>query len=169
MKPTDKRERGWSEGSQVSLPFVQQHFVNFAFLYQCFVNFCVSQILKKKIISWRQRFESLFWKPQHTRHAHIFTAADCVLTPLNSTSSTTMREIVHIQGGQCGNQIGAKFWEVISDEHGEFEAYACCWALLSDDRCPRLDTLRYSFKCARAWIRGLLHMNSESYVCLPRC
>ena len=27
-----------------------------------------------------------------------------------------MREIVHIQGGQCGNQIGAKFWEVISDE-----------------------------------------------------
>ena len=22
-----------------------------------------------------------------------------------------MREIVHIQGGQCGNQIGAKFWE----------------------------------------------------------
>merc|ERR1712154_293016 len=31
---------------------------------------------------------------------------------------TTMREIVHIQAGQCGNQIGAKFWEVISDEHG---------------------------------------------------
>ncbi|KGG50490.1 alpha-beta tubulin [Mitosporidium daphniae] len=29
-----------------------------------------------------------------------------------------MREIVHIQTGQCGNQIGAKFWEVISDEHG---------------------------------------------------
>lgn len=29
-----------------------------------------------------------------------------------------MREIVHIQAGQCGNQIGAKFWEFISDEHG---------------------------------------------------
>ena len=29
-----------------------------------------------------------------------------------------MREIVAIQGGQCGNQIGAKFWEVVSDEHG---------------------------------------------------
>lgn len=28
-----------------------------------------------------------------------------------------MREIVHLQAGQCGNQIGAKFWEVISDEH----------------------------------------------------
>ena len=24
------------------------------------------------------------------------------------------REIVHIQAGQCGNQIGAKFWEIIS-------------------------------------------------------
>merc|ERR1711868_174112 len=30
----------------------------------------------------------------------------------------TMREIVHLQAGQCGNQIGAKFWEIISDEHG---------------------------------------------------
>jgi tubulin beta len=29
-----------------------------------------------------------------------------------------MREIVHIQCGQCGNQIGAKFWEIISGEHG---------------------------------------------------
>jgi len=23
-----------------------------------------------------------------------------------------------LSGGQCGNQIGAKFWEVIADEHG---------------------------------------------------
>ncbi|MBA0644621.1 hypothetical protein Goklo_028758 [Gossypium klotzschianum] len=29
-----------------------------------------------------------------------------------------MREIVHVQGGQCGNQIGAKFWEVVCAEHG---------------------------------------------------
>lgn len=29
-----------------------------------------------------------------------------------------MREILHVQAGQCGNQIGAKFWEVICDEHG---------------------------------------------------
>ncbi|XP_068972999.1 tubulin beta-1 chain-like isoform X1 [Bombus flavifrons] len=29
-----------------------------------------------------------------------------------------MREIVHVQIGQCGNNVGAKFWEVISDEHG---------------------------------------------------
>lgn len=29
-----------------------------------------------------------------------------------------MREIVSVQVGQCGNQVGTKFWEVISDEHG---------------------------------------------------
>jgi len=29
-----------------------------------------------------------------------------------------MREILHLQVGQCGNQIGSKFWQVISDEHG---------------------------------------------------
>jgi tubulin beta len=28
-----------------------------------------------------------------------------------------MREIVHVQAGQCGNQIGAKFWEVVAQEH----------------------------------------------------
>merc|ERR1712110_1296744 len=33
-------------------------------------------------------------------------------------SAASMRELVHVQGGQCGNQIGAKFWEVMSDEHG---------------------------------------------------
>ena len=27
--------------------------------------------------------------------------------------TSTMREIVHVQAGQCGNQIGAKFWEII--------------------------------------------------------
>ena len=34
------------------------------------------------------------------------------------TTARTMREIVHIQAGQCGNQIGSKFWEIITDEHG---------------------------------------------------
>uniref|UniRef100_A0A5S6Q721 Tubulin beta chain n=1 Tax=Trichuris muris TaxID=70415 RepID=A0A5S6Q721_TRIMR len=29
-----------------------------------------------------------------------------------------MREIVHIQVGQCGNRVGSQFWEVISEEHG---------------------------------------------------
>ncbi|XP_046357923.2 tubulin beta chain-like [Haliotis rufescens] len=29
-----------------------------------------------------------------------------------------MREIVHIQVGQCGNRIGSKFWEEIAEEHG---------------------------------------------------
>jgi len=29
-----------------------------------------------------------------------------------------VREIVHMQGGQCGNQIGTKFWELVATEHG---------------------------------------------------
>merc|ERR1711893_166800 len=41
-----------------------------------------------------------------------------VITYYSPQQKTNMREIVHIQAGQCGNQIGAKFWEIISDEHG---------------------------------------------------
>ncbi|XP_006839366.1 PREDICTED: tubulin beta-1 chain [Chrysochloris asiatica] len=37
-----------------------------------------------------------------------------------------MREIVHIQIGQCGNQIGSKFWEVIGEEHGIDPAGSYC-------------------------------------------
>ena len=29
-----------------------------------------------------------------------------------------MREIVHLQDSQCGDQICDKFWKVISDKHG---------------------------------------------------
>ncbi|XLT07505.1 hypothetical protein HN51_053298 [Arachis hypogaea] len=29
-----------------------------------------------------------------------------------------MREILHVQGEQCGNKIGSKFWEVVCEEHG---------------------------------------------------
>uniref|UniRef100_A0A182P4A2 Tubulin beta chain n=1 Tax=Anopheles epiroticus TaxID=199890 RepID=A0A182P4A2_9DIPT len=42
---------------------------------------------------------------------HVFGEA-------SEESISKMREIVHLQTGQCGNQIGAKFWEVISNEHG---------------------------------------------------
>lgn len=28
-----------------------------------------------------------------------------------------MREIISVQVGQCGNQIGSSFWETISEEH----------------------------------------------------
>ncbi|TRZ02612.1 hypothetical protein DNTS_021778 [Danionella cerebrum] len=56
------------------------------------------------------------------RHT-LKAAVSPISAPKNQTSSpvlsqSTMREIVHLQAGQCGNQIGAKFWEVISDEHG---------------------------------------------------
>ncbi|KAH6688450.1 tubulin/FtsZ family protein [Plectosphaerella plurivora] len=29
-----------------------------------------------------------------------------------------MREIIHIQAGQCGNQVGSAFWKTIHGEHG---------------------------------------------------
>ena len=41
-----------------------------------------------------------------------------------------MREIISIQVGQCGNQLGYKFWETIAMEHGintetgSFEGYS---------------------------------------------
>ena len=35
----------------------------------------------------------------------------------HAPSTGKMREIIHLQTGQCGNQIGTKFWEVISGEH----------------------------------------------------
>merc|ERR1712079_226320 len=38
--------------------------------------------------------------------------------PVQQERRSKMREIVHVQAGQCGNQIGAKFWEIISDERG---------------------------------------------------
>merc|ERR1711962_1712532 len=43
---------------------------------------------------------------------------DTRLTSVLPPHTVIMREIVHLQAGQCGNQIGAKFWEIISDEHG---------------------------------------------------
>jgi tubulin beta len=36
-------------------------------------------------------------------------------TRLQAASS---REILHMQAGQCGNQMGTKFWEVLCDENG---------------------------------------------------
>merc|ERR1712107_278827 len=46
------------------------------------------------------------------------TLSPTVLRCRHRTQTFRMREIVHVQAGQCGNQIGAKFWEIISDEHG---------------------------------------------------
>ncbi|GHJ90412.1 hypothetical protein NliqN6_6814 [Naganishia liquefaciens] len=48
-----------------------------------------------------------------------------------------MREIVHLQTGQCGNQIGAKFWEVLSDEHG-IQADGS-WKGTSDQQLERIN------------------------------
>lgn len=53
-----------------------------------------------------------------------------------------MREIVHIQVGQCGNQLGVNFWEMICDEHaidseGNFRGFSPL----------QLDKLNVFFSC----------------------
>eukprot|EP00915_Cephaloidophora_sp_WS-2016_P010540 GHVH01015439.1.p1 GENE.GHVH01015439.1~~GHVH01015439.1.p1 ORF type:complete len:443 (-),score=78.51 GHVH01015439.1:83-1411(-) len=50
-----------------------------------------------------------------------------------------MREIVHLQVGQCGNQIGSKFWEVISDEHGIDPCGAYCGVVDSALQLDRIN------------------------------
>merc|ERR1712018_564948 len=55
---------------------------------------------------------------RNSNTSYVLTCSPPRFTHLSTNSFITMREIVHIQGGQCGNQIGSKFWEVISDEHG---------------------------------------------------
>ncbi|KAJ8362951.1 hypothetical protein SKAU_G00117820, partial [Synaphobranchus kaupii] len=54
------------------------------------------------------------YQEQTERSQNLFYYKPALALP----STIKMREIVHLQAGQCGNQIGAKFWEVISDEHG---------------------------------------------------
>ncbi|XP_073904988.1 tubulin beta-4B chain-like [Castor canadensis] len=44
------------------------------------------------------------------------TAWKHIASPCKAAS--IMPEIVYIQAGRCGNQMVAKFWEIISDEHG---------------------------------------------------
>lgn len=63
-------------------------------------------------------FFATFWKKQNAHSNSYDRNRPCFSRSATFESATNMREIVHIQGGQCGNQVGAKFWEVMSDEHG---------------------------------------------------
>nr|KAJ3423214.1 Tubulin beta-6 chain [Polyrhizophydium stewartii] len=62
-------------------------------------------------------FRQMLWLRRRMAVAKI---GSCSMfeTPLSAITGPAMREILHVQIGQCGNQIGSKFWEVISDEHG---------------------------------------------------
>ncbi|KAI3732328.1 hypothetical protein L1987_63532 [Smallanthus sonchifolius] len=51
-------------------------------------------------------------------HHSLFHSPSNPNLTLPFSTKPNMREILHIQGGQCGNQIGAKFWEVVCAEHG---------------------------------------------------
>lgn len=65
-----------------------------------------------------KRIRSVTWQCFQCRSGSpgvYFTGSGSHRYPHHSVS---MREIIHIQAGQCGNQIGSKFWEIISEEHG---------------------------------------------------
>ncbi|EDO43980.1 predicted protein [Nematostella vectensis] len=49
-----------------------------------------------------------------------------------------MRDIVHLQVGQCGNHISSKFWEVIAEEHG-IDPDGQCTAVQSKIQTDRLN------------------------------
>ena len=50
--------------------------------------------------------------PRDVEHGRLASAAQAKPVP-RKCLSVAMRELVHVQGGQCGNQIGAKFWEAM--------------------------------------------------------
>ncbi|EED43154.1 tubulin beta chain [Enterocytozoon bieneusi H348] len=52
-----------------------------------------------------------------------------------------MREIIHVQAGQCGNQIGTKFWEEISREHGIDENGKKCGCDGDDGWCDETNRI----------------------------
>ena len=62
-----------------------------------------------------------------------------------------MREIVHVQVGQCGNQIGAKFWENITDEHniGKDGKYVTMEGETEDDKSLKLERMDVYFQEAQ--------------------
>ncbi|KAI9107699.1 hypothetical protein K1719_021362 [Acacia pycnantha] len=61
-------------------------------------------------------FSILFRTPPHPHSPSLTSNAKTLFSPF--TPHQNEKELLHIQGDQCGNQIGAKFWEVICDEHG---------------------------------------------------
>jgi len=61
-----------------------------------------------------------------------------------------MREIVHIQCGQCGNQIGTNFWETISGEHGlDFNGQYVEGIFPKEEKSIRLDRIKVYFDEAK--------------------
>ena len=84
-----------------------------------------------------------------------------------SLCTTTMRELVHVQGGQCGNQIGAKFWEVIADEHGidptGTEHRNCYCSCLNCWFWQRVLTTSVSARRWRAMLLVLFHVDANFY------
>lgn len=72
-----------------------------------------------------------------------------------------MREIIHVQVGQCGNQMGTKFWETISEEHGVTETGK--FEGTSDIQKERLDVYYQEAQKGR-WVPRSVNVDLESGV-----
>ncbi|KAE8788869.1 beta tubulin 8 [Hordeum vulgare] len=65
-----------------------------------------------------------------------------------------MREILHIQGGQCGNQIGAKFWGVMCAEH--WIDPIGCYTSDTDMQLEHVNVYYNEASCSRFMPRAIL-------------
>ena len=77
-----------------------------------------------------------------------------------------MREIVHIQAGQCGNQIGAKFWEIIRYSLGILNydrSFISFWLVMSTvltQPVPTAASLSCSWSASMSTTTRLLEANT---------
>lgn len=67
----------------------------------------LTQTRKKMKSNWKNNYSS-----RQEARTFLSTHSNTSIAKAFGELNNSMREIVHIQGGQCGNQIGAKFWEV---------------------------------------------------------
>jgi tubulin gamma len=51
-------------------------------------------------------------------HLHTLTSPLAPPQPRRITPRTMPRELITLQAGQCGNQIGSQFWEHLCKDHG---------------------------------------------------
>jgi hypothetical protein len=54
-----------------------------------------------------------------TRRSLCFSVPPALFLPnVQRLQAASSREILHMQAGQCGNQMGTEFWKVVCDGHG---------------------------------------------------
>ena len=106
------------------------------------------------------RFRSIVGPDGPPQTAHTIKVLATALShnpPLYPPSA--MREIVHLQAGQCGNQIGAKFWEVRIRRRGKGLRRQCARCLKHVSCCllpmgPWTWNIQYIQHCRNMYIQN---------------